>query len=185
MTEEPSDFKAKTYSFKNDSKPDIALGLQFLVTPVDVPSPETDPFLKRWETNGQIDGSELESLEKLPDARLHARPSDGELVYPCLIHELRSGQIGLDRAANQLSISLAYALDQQEELRRLAGVTVEERMPVVGVASSGAFVCIWYGAYVGNEIVSRTRWSLTAYCTRSCNASSIRSNWYSRGAFSL
>jgi len=158
LTEEPGDFKAKTYPFEHDTKPDIAFGLHFLVMDPEVPPPDTDPFSKCWETTGQIDGSELETLEEIPDARLHARPSKCELVYPCLIHEVESGQIGLELASKQLSISLAYALDQQEELRRLAGAAVDERMPVVGVASSGSMACIWYGAYVGNKIVSRTSW---------------------------
>jgi hypothetical protein len=155
LTDEASGFKAKTSSFERTTKPDIALGLRFLVKPKNVPNSGTEPFSACWDKNGRVHGPELESLEQHPDARLHARPSKNALTYPCLIHEVKSGQVGLNIAANQLSLLLAYALDQQEELRRVAGAPVEERMPIFGVASSGAFVSIWYGAYVGDEIVSR------------------------------
>jgi hypothetical protein len=70
------------------------------------------------------------------------------------MHEVKTQLESLSCAVNQLAKSLAFALDQQEELRQLAEAPEEERLPVFGVASEGCQVKLWCGAYVGNEIVS-------------------------------
>jgi uncharacterized metal-binding protein len=67
---------------------------------------------------------------------------------------IRSDYDNLWTAGNQLAGALAFALDQQEELRLLAGILMQERMPVFGVASTGDDVNLWHGAYIGYDIVS-------------------------------
>jgi hypothetical protein len=99
------------------------------------------------------------------------------LTYPCYVHELKNPLPGLRKTSNQLFKSLVYALDQQEELRRLAGAPVQDRMPVFGAASAGDQVALYCAAYVEEEIVSLSnRPRCARYSTRSPCFSRITAN---------
>ena len=113
------------------------------------------PFSASWEVHRRFNTKALQLPRVHPNTQLHPVPAKaGNLVYPCFVHALKTQLESLTCAANQLAESLAFVLDQQEELRQLAGAPEEERMPVFGVASEGCQVKLWCGAYVGNEIVS-------------------------------
>jgi hypothetical protein len=86
---------------------------------------------------------------------LHPQPTASEyLVYPGFVHQTGTQYASLYDGRDQLAVSIVFALDQQEELRLLAGRPVEERMPVFGAVSAGAQVNLYCAAYVGSEIVS-------------------------------
>ena len=125
--------------------------------PDDVAPNSASPFLDLWQRHKTINLRLLPALEEHANVRLHPRPALGLLVYPCCMHEVKVSHQSIRASANELVKSLVFALDQQEELRRLAGAPEEERMPVFGAASSAAHVNLYCAAYVGETIVSASR----------------------------
>jgi hypothetical protein len=165
---EPSDFRPKTLPLKGH-EPDFALGLQLgfgkATEGTSSQSTTQPPFSAFWEAHHAVHAAALAVLEKHHVTTLHARPAtQAMLVYPCFTHVVRNDWCDLWVAGNQLAGSLAFALDQQEELRLLAGVPVEERMPVFGAVSCGTQLVYWYGAHVGSDIVSLTSRSCPVTC---------------------
>ena len=114
----------------------------------------TAPFLEIRQKHGKINFNALLSLEDDPRVQLHPRPTAAECAYPCFMHEIDTPLNGLRSVSNRLASSLAFALDQQEELRRLAGIPEADRLPVFGAASFGAVARLYCGEYVGDVIVS-------------------------------
>lgn len=141
-------------------EPDFVLGLQLgfgkdANEKEDKPSTTQPTFSAFWGEHHAVHATALAMLEKHVVTTLHPRPApQAMLVHPCLGLVIRSDYGNLWTAGNQLAGALAFALDQQEELRLLAGILMQERMPVFGVASTGDDVNLWYGAYIGYDIVS-------------------------------
>ena len=148
----PERFGPKPPQLKVWPKPDLCYGFKYK-WPDKTAEP---PFQAFWKEQKHFDGDALLSLKgRLKFDDLHPEPVLGcNFVWPCYIHEVKAQLGSLYAAANQLSKSLAYALDQQEELRKLAGAPETQRLPVFGAASEGFQVKLWCAAYVGSKIVS-------------------------------
>lgn len=154
-SEAPGAFRAKSFLLDQAPKPSFALGLRRGLGGTSSQSTTEPPFSAFWQEHRKIHGAALRMLEQHPITKLHPRPAmQGNLVYPCFMHEIGSKFRSEGGAVNSLARSFAFALDQQEELRLLAGAPVGERMPVFGVVSSSHRVAVWYAAYVGSDIVS-------------------------------
>lgn len=133
--------------------PDFAFGLS-IRTASEFALRSTAPFHSMWEEHKLVNVFVLLYLEEHPVTRLHARPAKEVLVYPCFVQEVEHQLVCLRVATNKLVRSLVFAFDQQEELRRLAGAPVEERLPIFGAVSSGADVRFYCAAYVGEHVMS-------------------------------
>mgnify|MGYP000032336640 CR=1 FL=1 len=146
-----SSFRAKSLPLPCPS-PDIVIGFRRRESVATTAEP---PFYLHWEEHKHVNGRALLLLQNDLDGQLHPGPAPTQpLVYPCFVQEIKAQPGNSFGAANQLAESLVFALDQQEELRVLAGAPENERMPVFGAVSIGLEFKLWCGAYVGGRIVS-------------------------------
>ena len=151
-----TEFKAETCQFEENLKPSIAPGFKPEDWSKDTAGSDTRPVETCWDQGKSIHGPQLDSLEQSPETMLHARPSSDLLAYPFLVQEVevecRLGSFEL--AANRLAISLSHALDIQEELHTRVDASVQERLPIIWVTSSGHKAEVWCGAYINDKIVN-------------------------------
>lgn len=132
-------------------KPDYAFGLRVLYSPK--------------EASHSLSRDVIDTLEKDADLDLHPRPSPvnlDQLAYPGLVHEVKDEFGTQAYAENQLAKSLAFALDQQKELR-LTALNIEPELdarkynlPIFGITSVGSDMRVFL-AFLGEDdtIVSK------------------------------